>query len=321
MGGLNAVEKLSLRTAGNIAIQDSYDYFIRKCKVKNLSENTIGVYRDHLQEFMCFLTGQGYLTVEGITLKTIEDFFFYLREGHACKDITINTYLRDVRVFMYFCMDEGYIQRFKIKLMKIDKEIKKTYTDSELESLLKKPNIKTCDFSEYKIWAFSNYLLATGNRISTVLSLKIGDLDFDSGMIGLMKVKNRKAQIIPMSAALSNVLKEYLIYRKGDKDDYLFCNNYGGKGDMRTYQEMLAEYNKKRGVNKTSAHLYRHTFAKKWIFNGGDVFRLQKILGHSDLSMVREYVNIFGNDIAVDFDKFNPLDNMAATRSKEKIKL
>ena len=74
-------------------------------------------------------------------------------------------------------MEEGYLQRFKIKLPKADKRIKETYTDTELKKLLKKPNVKTCEFNEYKTWVFSNYLLATGNRISTVLSLQIKDLD------------------------------------------------------------------------------------------------------------------------------------------------
>ena len=73
---------------------------------------------------------------------------------------------------------------------------------------------------------------------------------------------------------------------------------------------MLATYNRNRGVKKTSAHLYRHTFAKRWILNGGDIFRLQKILGHSDLAVVKEYVEMFGQDLSRDFGKFNPLDTL-----------
>jgi len=117
------------------------------------------------------------------------------------------------------------------------------------------------------------------------------------------------------------VLQEYLVYRKGKPQDYLFCNATGGQPNMRTYQHKLADYNKSRGVSKTSAHLYRHTFAKKWILNGGDIFRLQNILGHSDLTMVREYVNMFGNELSLDFNRFNPLDNMEHSKAKQKIKM
>jgi len=160
-------------------------------------------------------------------------------------------------------MENGSIPSFKIKLPKADKAIKETYTDEELRLLLKKPNLKKCGFTDYKTWVFSNYLLATGNRISSVLNLKINDLDFENSLIQINKTKNRKAQFIPMSGSLAPILREYLGYRKGDTGDYVFCNAYGNKADLRTYQEMLARYNKSRGVSKTSAHLYRHTFAKK----------------------------------------------------------
>jgi integrase/recombinase XerD len=124
-----------------------------------------------------------------------------------------------------------------------------------------------------------------------------------------------------MSATLSAVLQEYLTYRKGEITDYLFCNTVGDKACMRTFQILIAKYNNNRGIAKTSAHLYRHTFAKKWILNGGDIFRLQKILGHSDLTMVREYVNMFGDEISLDFNRFNPLDNLEFVQTKKKIKM
>jgi len=55
----------------------------------------------------------------------------------------------------------------------------------------------------------------------------------------------------------------------------------------------LRDYNLSRGIMKTGVHRWRHTFAKKWILAGGDIFRLQKILGHSSLDVVKEYVDMF----------------------------
>lgn len=76
------------------------------------------------------------------------------------------------------------------------------------------------------------------------------------------KTKNRNAQIIPMSKSLSSILKEYLQYRNGENEDYIFCNSCGMQGNIHTYQGILLRYNHGRGVMKTSAHLYRHIFAK-----------------------------------------------------------
>lgn len=122
-----------------------------------------------------------------------------------------------------------------------------------------------------------------------------------------------------MSHTLSEILVEYIDVRGGNPDDYLFCGACGEKAATRTFQDNVANYNHRRGVIKTSCHAFRHTFAKHWILNGGDVFRLQKILGHSDLSVTREYVNMFGQDLQMDFERFNPLDNLRANEKKEKI--
>ena len=314
------MRKMVMRDKKGISVTEAVEFFLRKCTARNLAEKTLETYKIYLRGFQQFLNDDT-IPISDITKDTIDDYIIYLKESGNRGDITINSYLRHLRVFLYHCMEEGHLPMFKIKMPKVDKPLKETYTDTELQTLLKKPNIKTCDFTEYKIWVLTNYLIATGNRISSILNIKIGDLDFGNALIQVHKTKNRKAQIIPMSATLATVLQEYLVYRKGEAEDFLFCNTYGDKGEKRTYQEMLARYNNARGVNKTSAHLYRHTFAKKWILNGGDIFRLQKILGHSDLAMVREYVNMFGNEISLDFNRFNPLDNMDISHNRKKIKL
>jgi len=70
----------------------------------------------------------------------------------------------------------------------------------------------------------------------------------------------------------------------------------------------IRRFNHKREVEKTSIHLFRHTFAKKWILNGGDPFRLKKILGHSSMQVVNEYINMFTEDLKKEFNTYNPLE-------------
>lgn len=315
------MSRLSLKNTNDLTVLKAFKDFKDKCQIKNLSKETIKLYENQFTIFYRFLDDTSLLISE-VTSKTVDNFILDLRsDNHNCNEITINSYLRGIRAFLYYCMDMDYLPQFKIHIPKVDKKLKETYTDTELKVLLKKPDLKTCSFSEYKIWVFSNYLLATGNRISTALNVKIEDIDFTNGLIQLNHTKNRTSQLIPLSQTLATILKEYLKYRKGTPKDYVFCNTYGNKGDIRTYQDMLAAYNRRKGIEKTSAHLYRHTFAKKWILNGGDIFRLQKILGHSDLAVVKEYVQMFGSDLSVDFDKFNPLDRTITQTANKKLKM
>lgn len=310
-------KRIQMSSQSNLSIQEAHEQFLKKCAVKNLSQSTIKTYNDHFKIFAKFVDESQ--PIKNIKPDTVDDFILYLRDNYNCQDVTINSHLRSLRAFLYYCMDMKMLSEFKVSLIKAEKKIKETYTDAELERLLEKPDMGKCSFSTYKTWVFENYLLATGNRISTALNVQIKDVDIKNGVIRLAKTKNRKQQIIPLSNALSEILVEYLAVRQGSPDEYLFCGAYGLKGNTRTFQDLVAKYNKKRGVEKTSCHIFRHTFAKHWILAGGDIFRLQKILGHSDLSVTREYVNMFGADLQMDFERFNPLDQLKANQKKEKI--
>lgn len=310
-------KKIVITNSKNLTIGEAHDLFIRKCTVQNLSEKTLKVYKNHFGLFA--LTIDVNTPINSVTSAAIDDFILYLKENNKCNDTTINSYLRSIRAFLYYCMEESYLPSFNVCMIRSENKIKETYSNAELERLLTKPDINTCSFSTYKTWVFENYLLGTGNRLSTALNVRIKDIDFYNNTIILVKTKNRKQQIIPLSQSLAEILVGYLEIRGNNPDDYLFCNIYGEKGNIRSFEDLVAKYNHERGVEKTSIHLFRHTFAKHWILQGGDIFRLQKILGHSDLSVTKEYVQMFGQDLQMDFEKFNPLDNLKFNRHKIKL--
>ena len=306
------MKQIKMRKSEDVTVKEAHDLFIRKCKVKNLSDHTIKTYEDKLKRFIEFVEPTS--LANEITADVIDNYILDLREDDI-SDTTVATLLRHTRAFVYYCQECGYTETFKIHIPKAEKKIKETYTIEELERLLAKPDVHKCNFTEFKVWAFENYLIATGNRLSTALSIQIKDIDFDNCVIKMSRTKNRKQQIIPLSNSLAIVLKEYLEVRGGKPDDYLFCNNYGEKASERTYQQLVQRYNIKRNVNRSSIHCFRHTFAKQWIMNQGDLARLKTILGHSSIAVTNEYLQMFGQDLQMDFEKFNPLDNLKANRS------
>ncbi|WP_026893794.1 tyrosine-type recombinase/integrase [Clostridiisalibacter paucivorans] len=301
------------------SFKEGFKDFIRYCKVRNLSSSTLRYYNTTVDKFTEFFNEDNPINI--ITEGTIHDYILYLREESNCNNISINTHLRGIRAILYYFMNLNYMKKFKIKMLKAEKKIKETYSDRELEILLKKPNLKKCKFNEYRNWVLINYLLATGNRANTIVNLKIKDLDFEGGYIHLTTTKNRRQQIIPMSKKLSRILIEYLQYRGSELDNYLFPNAYNKQLTVNGLGQAIRKYNLKRGVPKTSLHLFRHTFAKKWILAGGDIFRLQKILGHSTLDVVKEYVNMFAEDLVDDFDKLNTLDQITSSGKDDYITL
>ncbi|WP_242863215.1 tyrosine-type recombinase/integrase [Caloranaerobacter ferrireducens] len=299
-------------------LEEGFKEFYRYCRVKNLSEATLDYYEECYRVFTEFFPSDN--RIEVISQKVIYDYIIYLQNQTNCNSISINTRLRGLRVILYYFMKLGYLDEFKIKLIKSEKKVKETYSDKELELLLKKPNMNSCSFAEYRNWVIINYLLGTGNRLSTVVNLKIKDIDFENGLIKIEKSKNRRQQVIPLSKTLERILLEYIKIRRGEPDDYLFCNIYGQKLTTNALSTAIRKYNQKRGVMKTSIHLFRHTFAKKWILAGGDIFRLQKILNHKSLDIVKEYVNMFTDDLQDKFEKFNALEQIKGN-SRNKIKI
>ncbi|KXS47480.1 integrase/recombinase XerD [Halanaerobium congolense] len=308
-----------IKYSDRMTVEEAYEKFIKFCKAKDLSERTLRYYNNNFKRFNGFLLEDDVVLISQVDSEVITDYILHLKEGDRSNS-SINTYLRATRAFLYHCMDLGYLKNFKIKMLRKTEKIKMTYTDEELRRLLKKPNIKSCGFAEYRNWVLTNWLLATGNRSRTVRNIKIGDLDLNDGYVVLREVKNKKQRIIPIAKSLIVILQEYLTFLNQDKDQYLFCSIYGEKLTAEGISSAIPTYNQKRGVDKTSIHLYRHTFAKRWIKNGGDIFRLQKILGHSNMEMVRKYVNMYGEDLKENFEEFNPINQFVNTR-KEHIKL
>lgn len=293
----------------NKTIKDGFKEFITSCKVKNLSNATIVYYTMYMGKFEVFLNQHEIECIKEINLPVINSYILYLRDFGNVNDTTINTSIRAVRAIVYYFQELGYCQPFKVNLIKANKEIKETYTEHELMLLLEKPN--TARFTEYRDWVMVNFLLATGVRVGEIVGIRIKDVDFDDAIVKIKRGKSRRERHIPLSKTLIKILNEYIQIRQySETNDYLFCNCYGQKMIENSCKCAISKYNRRRGVNKTSIHLFRHTFAKMFILNGGDIFRLQKILGHKSIDIVREYVNMFTNDLKENFDDFNPLENI-----------
>lgn len=296
-----------------IPIVQAFDEFILEKEIRNLSPATIENYKVTFRIFMEFCDFDENNTTDEVKQGNIYKWIGTMKlEGY--KPTTINHYLRDIRAFLYWCMDRDreYINpSFKVQMVEGQEEQLKLFTDEEIEKLLEKPK-RNAGFVEWRTWAIVNWVLGTGNRAATICDVRLCDINYSRREITLGHTKNKKAQIIPLSSSLETVLKEYIrMYRRdADLDGWLFCNIGAEKLTTNALRQAFSQYCEDREVEKTNIHGLRHNFAKGWVKNNGNMFALQKILGHSSLDMTRKYVKLFSDDIKDDFDKFNPLDTI-----------
>ena len=85
------------------------------------------------------------MPVSEITEEVYQRYVVFLRTT-LHNDVSINAYLRDFITTMHFLMNEGYLEPFRMQAIKIDITGVETYSDEELYTLLKKPNIKNVAF-------------------------------------------------------------------------------------------------------------------------------------------------------------------------------
>jgi len=156
-------------------------------------------------------------------------------------------------------------------------------------------------------------LIDAGLRIGEIVRLKMDDLHLDEGIIKVLG-KGKKERFVPIGSNSQKVLQRYLFrYRPRQNDSqnvHVFLSIGGKPLTENGLKLMFARLAQRSGVKRLHAHLCRHTFATKFLINGGDVFTLQQILGHSTLEMVRHYVNLASNHVALQHRRFSPLDRL-----------
>ena len=190
------MQKIKMSRGTLLTFEEGCNKYLENCRQRNLREGTINHYRQSYLYFYKFFDPK--MPIEDIDEQTYKDYVLHLKKT-LNNDISINSYLRDLITTIHFFMNEGWLPHFKMQAIKVDKSHIETYTDIELQTLLKKPNVKKCNFTEYQSWVMTNFLFATGVRQRSLINIKIKDLDFDNNVVYVNVTKNRKPLIVPLN--------------------------------------------------------------------------------------------------------------------------
>lgn len=296
----------------NVSFTSMTDLFIHNCKQKNLAPETVAGYSYAAKRFKEWY-GKEELYCDDITQDLINDYIYYLTENY--KPQTVNSYQFKLSAVIHFGVSFGYIKdKIEFTHCVEQEHIKEIYSNDELKTLLKRPTNDS--FAEYRDWVIINVLLATGIRAKELRELLIKDVDFDNSIINLTHTKNRKPRIIPMPSMLHIIMFEYVNCRNGLPQEPLFCNIFGEPLKRTTLQLTITKYCKKRGVNKYSLHLFRHTFITLSVRNGMSPLLLKRITGHQSLKMLNNYYQFDVSDLSNVVDQYNPLSQFAPKTKK-----
>lgn len=288
--------------------------FLSTRRLRNLSPNTITFYSQHLNKFLEFVESR-YLDIslEQIDHTILREYITGLKETHSAGGV--NHYIKVLKILFKFMIEEGMINENpskKISKINTDQAPIATFSNNQIMAMLEVTKHQM-DFPGIRNYALITLLYDTGCRISELLELKVEDIQLDEKIL-IVKGKGRKRRVVPFGDRSLIGLVKYLNRRDklfGTKEA-LFLTKFGSPLTRRMTNKIIERIGEKAKVERVrlSAHTFRHTFAKNWLMNGGDIFSLQKILGHKTLDMVRNYVNITFKDIQLQHSKFSPGDNL-----------
>jgi integrase/recombinase XerD len=296
----------------NYTIKEMFEKFMWFKNSEGLAPRTIEEYEFHFQ-WLCDYLGQD-LSREEITLEVFFGWVDFMRSEKGLKPMTINIRIRTMRVFLRWCYLENFIDEpihERFKPIKVAEEQIEALLVAEIKTLMNAFDEST--FVGFRDKVMVLVLLDTMVRISELLAMKRSNVDFKAGTIKLeaMNTKTRKEREVPLSTKTMKLLKEYMNESEDFGEDLLFLTYDGREMLSNTWRTRLHEVAELSGVKKAvRPHILRHTGALLYITNGGDPFSLQKILGHTDMSMTRKYVNMTNMDIKRQHNSFSPLKNV-----------
>lgn len=306
------------RPVGNVyaphetTIEDLRQEFLARCRAKNLAVRTIEWYDRHTLGFERWCSGQGLEFAHDLRGSHLDDFLVSLHETGVSPH-TVRGAAQTIKALSRFGFRKEYIPTEITKdfsMPKVPQVIIETFSDEQLRALLTAPDQRR--WVGLRDRAMLTLMLDTLARVSEVTGLNVENVDLEGRSIRVMG-KGRKERDIPFGQVAAQAMHRYARSVEDQHPDDPFFISYRGRRMKREdIASTMREYGRKAKIDgvRCSPHTLRHTGAKRFILNGGDVFTLQKLLAHTTLVMVRRYVELASVDVRRQHARFSPADSL-----------
>lgn len=293
----------------NMEDQALIEKFIIALRVeKGLADNSLQAYRSDLKLLSKILKnfGKSLLTMDRDDLITV---VATLKEDGK-SDASISRFMSSTRGFYKYALTDGLLKREPTAYTESRKSwqtLPRFLTEEEVNALLDQPDLN--DVSGIRDRAMLEVLYATGLRVSELTSLKLKDIDLESGVLSCFG-KGSKQRKVPLGRDAISCLKRYLGIRVkllGEKDaDQLFIERNGRPITRQKFWKIIREYGELAKIGHVTPHMLRHSFATALLANGADLRSVQMMLGHSDIATTQIYTHVTADHLKSAYKQFHP---------------
>lgn len=328
--GITVETQEALQSAESVTLQKAMDEFLAAKASERAAPRTIHDYKRHFRYFNRWLDKKYHgMRLPQITSQIVREYVAWMSSEKERYDdhprrakrsiiglspMTVNVRIRTLKAFFNWCEREEHVSKSPardIKLQKVDEDRISAFSESEVRRLLAVVDRNT--YTGFRDCTIMVVMLDTGLRIGELFSLRKQDVDFQQMTLTVPweKAKTRKTRTVPIAKQTAKLLAELLRENEdfGPNCDALFYSSDGHPMTSESFDERRRTYGKQAAIEgvHVSAHTFRHTFALHWIKSGGDPFSLQKMLGHTDMSMVRRYVRLSDGDVKEKHTQYSPI--------------
>jgi integrase/recombinase XerC len=281
---------------------------------RGASPHTLKGYREDLHALAEYLAdGDGKCPApSSITMGELRGFLSALHEAGYAKS-SISRRLASVRSFMRFGQREGWAKSNPAKALRNPRKSQKLphfLTTDEVGKLLTAPKGDTSPAIRNR--AILETLYSAGLRVSELVGVTDGDLDFAAGIVRI-RGKGKRERLAPIGSYAARALKRWLEVRKlsprekTGSEAPVFTNKFGTRLTTRSVARMLEKYLKETGLDqRTSPHTLRHSFATHLLDRGADIRSVQELLGHKSLVTTQIYTHVSTANLRAAYEKAHP---------------
>lgn len=177
----------------------------------------------------------------------------------------------------------------------------------EVEALLEAPDLNKPEGQRDR--AMLEVMYSSGLRISELLSLKLGQINFQKGFMKIIG-KGNKERHVPIGEFALDYLNKYIAEGRrknpGRNSELVFLNRYGKELSRQYFFLQVKKYAEQAMIEtEISPHTLRHCFATHMLENGAELRAVQEMLGHTNIATTQIYTNISSKRILSAYDLYS----------------
>lgn len=290
-------------------------YFIEHLKVeRGLSSNTVEAYCNDLCTLGDYLRDNGIADWSKVCRDDLLDFLDF-RRRRGMEAATLARELAAIKVFYRYLVNEKFLNSDPSAVMdspRLWRILPDMLSIEETDRLLRAFSDRASEALTVRNRAILEMMYASGLRVSETADLKLGDVNFETGMVRVTG-KGSKERIVPVASRVLNLLRRYIasarmeLTEKNPMSPYLFVSRTGKRLDRERIWAIIKEATLIAGIDKEiHPHTLRHSFATHLLENGADLRAIQEMLGHSDISTTEIYTHVNKNRLLAVHRQFHP---------------